>query len=308
MVDNGGHDAIGAGSEGGTRTVLEHGGGDVGVDDEAVGVGISDEANEAKDLLEFGRAFLQQHAGSDCEEGGSDAGPAARKRGRLGILHEDAWQQFTPKVIEERLCMARVRNLGKGGQCRRSRLPARELCLAHCMQKRLKYGRVDGPIPENELRWLLRDAQAREEKTIASLLRTKAAIDDGKLPMQVEAASVAVVAQPSRLDRHWYTRALMWRFALQEYDAVHGGQLGSISELAPEEYRCCLDKVNRYLKKNKVLREIDRQDLVNKDRGPAAASDQGKGRYVLESVSEGALEDYNGVGGGLVHQYYQSEI
>ena len=161
IVDNGKDNAIGAGSEGGTRTVDEHGGGDVGVEDEAVGVGISEEANEAQDLLEFGRAFLQQHAGSDCEEGGSDAGPAARKRGRLGILHEDAWQQFTPKVIEERLCMARVRNLGKGGQCRRSRLPARELCLAHCMQKRLKYGRVDGPIPENELRWLLRDAQVR---------------------------------------------------------------------------------------------------------------------------------------------------
>ena len=169
------------------------------------------------------------------------------KRRRYGEIPEDAWRQFTPSVIDEKLCRARVRNLGKGGQCRSRHLPGRDLCFKHSCQKSLKYGRVTEPIPEREMRGLLREAEKKQEGDITRGLRQKAL---QRVKEEGESHGGEIVqkapARASRQQRHWYTRALMWHFARERFDAAHGGALGSIRELAPEEYRSnpkCLSQI-----------------------------------------------------------------
>ena len=90
----------------------------------------------------------------------------------------------------------------------------------------------------------------------------------------------------------------MRHFARKRFDGAHGGNLGSLRELAPEEYRACLDEVNEYLRLNKAVREAHG---VERDSGPVSVSDQGLGVYSAGDSGAAALEDYNGVDGGKVH-------
>ena len=212
-------------------------------------------------------------------------------------------------MINEDLCLARVRNLGKGGQCRRRRLPAREFCYEHSCKTTLKYGRVTEPIPEKELRWLLRGAELAKDAELSRELRQRAREQE---QAAAPGSSEAVPVRVCRRGRKWYTRSYMWHFAKELFDAAHGGNLGSIRELAPEEYRECLDKVNKYLKDHRALREEvgrghDARSLVDAEKGPVSAADQGLGVYSVSGAGSLALEDYNGVGGGYVHKWYQRE-
>lgn len=63
--------------------------------------------------------------------------------------------KFTPEIIDEELCMARVWGDGKGGQCQFVPETNGELCrlhLAHLRtEKGLAHGRVDGAVPEPKL-------------------------------------------------------------------------------------------------------------------------------------------------------------
>eukprot|EP00930_Biecheleria_cincta_P049705 TRINITY_DN34901_c0_g1_i1.p1 TRINITY_DN34901_c0_g1~~TRINITY_DN34901_c0_g1_i1.p1 ORF type:complete len:362 (-),score=88.61 TRINITY_DN34901_c0_g1_i1:82-1167(-) len=61
------------------------------------------------------------------------------------------WHQFSPSVIDPKLCLARVWKLGEGGQCTR---PQKEqhFCTIHSREERWKiHGRVDGPVPPPKL-------------------------------------------------------------------------------------------------------------------------------------------------------------
>lgn len=61
------------------------------------------------------------------------------------------WSQFSPPVIDPKLCLARVWNLGKGGQCARSQKD-KQFCTRHFREDRWKiHGRVDGPVPASKL-------------------------------------------------------------------------------------------------------------------------------------------------------------
>ena len=153
----------------------------------------------------------------------------------------------------------------------------------------------------------MREAEKTEEKALAKALRARAAERD-EVQAFAEGAGKSTPARPSRQNRHWYTRALMWHFARADHDEAHGGHLGSIAELAAEEYKLCLDKVNRHLKCHKMCREVPGEEFVEKDRGPISAGDQGLGVRALGSTCAPALEDYNGVGGGKVHRYYRREV
>ena len=125
----------------------------------------------AAELADMWRRLASLDAESDAGNAASTQG----KRRRYGAIPDDAWRQFTPSVIDEKLCMARVRNLGKGGQCRSRRLAGRDLCFKHSCQRSLKYGRVTEAIPEKELRWLLREAEKKQEGEVRRALRQKAA-------------------------------------------------------------------------------------------------------------------------------------
>ena len=125
------------------------------------------------------------------------------------------------------------------------------------------------PIPEKELRWLLRGAELAKDAELSRELRERARERE-----QVDApgSSEAVPVRGSRRGRKWYTRSYMWHFARELFDDAHCGNLGSIRELAPEEYRECLDKVNEYLKHHRGLREENQggqgpRSLVDAEKG-----------------------------------------
>ena len=140
----------------------------------------------------------------------------------------------------------------------------------------MKYGRVTEPIPEKELKYLLRDAELAREQEVRKALRQRALERDAEGTQCANSGGV-VAAPASRQQRHWYTRSLMWHIAKKRFDSAHDGNLGSISALAPEEYRACLDAVNTYLKDNKCLREQGGVQTVERDAGPMSAADQGFG-------------------------------
>ena len=72
---------------------------------------------EAERLLQWAQEEL---ARLDAEVVAVESGAGVKRR-RGAPIPADAWRQFTPDVINEDLCLARVKNLGKGGQCRRRR-------------------------------------------------------------------------------------------------------------------------------------------------------------------------------------------
>ena len=269
---------------------------------------VGEQDRSAEDLLRWAQGFLQDSAQVDDAEP-EVAETVGGKRRRYGEIPSDAWRQFTPTRIDDERCLARVRNLGKGGQCRRRRVAGRDLCYSHACEQTLKYGRVTGPIPEKELRWLLREAEKSKENVARKALRQKASEREREEAQRAGGpeAEAAAPVRGSRQKRHWYTRALMWHFARKRFDKAHGGDLGSLRELAPEEYRACLDEVDAYLKQNKFLREASGAQRVDRDCGPASVSDQGLGVYSMSDAGEIALEDYNGVDGGQVHMWYQRE-
>eukprot|EP00928_Gymnodinium_smaydae_P076065 TRINITY_DN5903_c0_g4_i1.p1 TRINITY_DN5903_c0_g4~~TRINITY_DN5903_c0_g4_i1.p1 ORF type:complete len:611 (+),score=129.02 TRINITY_DN5903_c0_g4_i1:66-1835(+) len=81
------------------------------------------------------------------------------------LQEPEQWRRFTPSVILEERCMARVWNGGKGGQCsKRHRRAAgcaaagadADFCWQHSGTGWQVHGRVDGPIPSAKLREFLR--------------------------------------------------------------------------------------------------------------------------------------------------------
>eukprot|EP00927_Polykrikos_kofoidii_P015253 TRINITY_DN16771_c0_g1_i2.p1 TRINITY_DN16771_c0_g1~~TRINITY_DN16771_c0_g1_i2.p1 ORF type:complete len:630 (-),score=111.36 TRINITY_DN16771_c0_g1_i2:157-2046(-) len=72
------------------------------------------------------------------------------------------WHEFTPKVIQPELCMARVWSHGRGGQCTKMRFLGSDLCRNHCdaeQRSMLSHGRCDGPIPFSKLQEFRRAAR-----------------------------------------------------------------------------------------------------------------------------------------------------
>ncbi len=174
---------------------------------------VHEQERSTEGLLKWARQLLEDS--SQADDGESDVASIAEavggKRRRYGEIPADAWRQFTPTVIDDERCLARVRNCGKGGQCRRRRVAGRDLCYDHSCQASLKYGRVTGPIPEKELRWLLREAEKSQENVVRRALRQKAS------EREQGAAQCAGSAQPelaapervARQRRRLYMRSLM---------------------------------------------------------------------------------------------------
>merc|ERR1719374_409171 len=65
-------------------------------------------------------------------------------------------RRYTPDEIDLNLCLARIWNNGKGGQCGRPPHGAGDFCSTHIKQlesnKGLSHGRVDGLVPMAKLR------------------------------------------------------------------------------------------------------------------------------------------------------------
>ena len=73
------------------------------------------------------------------------------------------WRRFTPRVIDESLCMARLWADGLGGQCKQKPCSGSDLCTLHFKQDsagKLKHGRVDGEIPQRKLEEFERKAKS----------------------------------------------------------------------------------------------------------------------------------------------------
>jgi hypothetical protein len=71
----------------------------------------------------------------DAESGDESVG-----RGRFGwrrprkrVLDPDTWKRFTPKDVDPGKCMARIKNLGKGGQCNKVVKPGEDFCEEHAL-------------------------------------------------------------------------------------------------------------------------------------------------------------------------------
>jgi len=63
---------------------------------------------------------------------------------------DEASRRYTPAVIDQAICLARVWNSGTGGQCGRKRT-SDVFCHLHTTKWQV-HGRVDGPVPESKLR------------------------------------------------------------------------------------------------------------------------------------------------------------
>ena len=88
--------------------------------------------------------------------------------------------------------MCRTLNKNLGAQCRHPRLPGTDVCYLHANPRKQKYGRVDGPIPELQLRQFLR----AEEKSYLKAGRQK---QEGGEDTKEESSR-------GRADMQWYTR------------------------------------------------------------------------------------------------------
>merc|ERR1719453_1999021 len=97
---------------------------------------------------------------------------------------------YTPAVIDEKCCMARTWNDGKGGQCTRPRAENSDLCAMHIKQrdseKGLVHGRVDGEVPEKKLEEFKRAAE-KPEKPKREKPAKKASDEKAKAPMKAAA-------------------------------------------------------------------------------------------------------------------------
>ena len=94
---------------------------------------------------------------------GEDPGPAGAGQGG-GAGAEDLWQQFTPTVIDEGKCFARVWGAGRGGQCAKRRLEGKDYCGSHCEAQSRVHGDVRGDIPAPKFRQFLAEAAKRAKR------------------------------------------------------------------------------------------------------------------------------------------------
>ena len=124
----------------------------------------------------------------------------SRRRGRRRwrneqkLVDEAIRKRFTPDIVDEERCLARVENNGRGGQCYAKRLVGSECCGRH--KRSQPYGLVTGAIPSEKVGVLLR----KERQRI------------------VAGGAVGVAQGPRRADEmskrgprlHWYARFYMW--------------------------------------------------------------------------------------------------
>ena len=98
---------------------------------------------------------------SSCDaEAGSRMSESSRGAAAADVDLE--WRRFTPRIVDESKCLARIWAGGRGGQC--SHAPTdRQFCKRHAQQQNQKgwHGTVQGEIPEPKLREFLK--RARQE-------------------------------------------------------------------------------------------------------------------------------------------------
>ena len=176
---------------------------------------------------------------------------------------------FTPEVVDERLCVARIWNLGQGGQCRSAALGQAGLCSTHRKQKLLKLGKVTQEPSYDVLQrfYAFRRAQQQARDTVAK--------------------------PPARRKNRWYTYYHLWRQAELQY----GSQLKSglaVLDLTSNELNHCLQRAHQHL----LMNPGSRQDL-QKDAGPGGVEDL---------FAHGEKCEYNGPGGGKFFKWFSPNI
>jgi hypothetical protein len=224
----------------------------------------SDDSGSGAELAEFERSL--SCFGSDSKK------PWGRERS--GPL----WSKFSPATVDLRKCMAREFNGGLGEQCRSYRV-VEDLCQRHTKCKALKFGRVDGPIPRETLKWFT-------DKDRTRLAR----VEEGE-------------PRKDRRKRRYYMRHWMWEKALLHYGTEDKrragyGALTCVEDLHKEEYEACLDHVEKHLK-DRMARfcgnAVEHGEVfVLRDKGP---------RDYEERNQEWSA--YNGENGGRVFKYYE---
>lgn len=150
--------------------------------------GVADEHARSTAGSEEGVVGAASHQGkrSACGDAGAiptvtgpaDAGQSRRVRSRRSASATEAssaatavdareatsepiWRNFTPAVVDERLCLARTWAQGQGGQCARRRPEGKELCAVHeSCDKWRQHGLVTGPFPEKKLAEFLKAGRA----------------------------------------------------------------------------------------------------------------------------------------------------
>ena len=169
--------------------------------------------------------------------------PGSKRRGRKSKRMEEdnvpehVWKRFTPPVVDEKKCLARMWSGGRGEQCKKVPMPGRAVCGAH--GKSAPHGLVTGAIPYDKLQEFLKAEESA---------RKRAARGEG-----VVAGSRT---RGDRRKRHWYARYLLWAEAERldtEERRAECGPMESIDDLGDAEFTECLERVNKYVGEHRVL-------------------------------------------------------
>ena len=208
-----------------------------------------------------GRSRLSQ---TSAPGDSSDEGVIAGRR-REVFYGEDARtvremdsKEFQPDAVDETRCRALLLNRGYGKlQCRGKPVRGCDLCAKH--SRRLPWGRVTGALSQNVLsRFWRTKLKGRQE------------------------------------DQQWYSRSLMWRFAVEQVPGIE-----FLKDLSDEQYANCLDAVHRTLEHNK------KRDGKKYQRGAGVRSVEDRSR---DDKYGNVREQYNGVGGGQVFKWYTRPV
>ena len=149
--------------------------------------------------------------------------------------------------------MARTRNNFRGGQCPGLRMAGSDLCKSCISIQSLRYGRVDGPLPEAVMPEWVRKADRLDLHMVA---------DTGE-----HAAEQGV----AKRRRSWYSAHYMWVAAQSRVAHVQRHEVHSVAELSNQELKFCLDYVNEYFVKHSVPREFLQRPMAH-SRRPMALS------------------------------------
>eukprot|EP00933_Yihiella_yeosuensis_P064397 TRINITY_DN67768_c0_g1_i1.p1 TRINITY_DN67768_c0_g1~~TRINITY_DN67768_c0_g1_i1.p1 ORF type:complete len:413 (+),score=68.71 TRINITY_DN67768_c0_g1_i1:39-1277(+) len=97
---------------------------------------------------------LQSAQQAPAQDKGIAGGQTQRATSSSSGINPDRWKDFTPRVINERNCLARTWLNGRGGQCEKRPLEGCDYCGIHTNEQ--LHGNVKGPIPEKKLKEFIR--------------------------------------------------------------------------------------------------------------------------------------------------------
>ena len=226
---------------------------------------------------------FEQQPGEDGV--GFESGRRGRRRwGSMQKLVDEAIRKrFTPEIVDEERCLARVESNGRGGQCCAKRQGGTGFCGRHA--KNQPYGLVTGSIPAEKVEVLLRKERRR--------LLAGGGGEAAQGPRRVDET-------PKRGRRlHWYARFYMWlaakRARARGDRAATRGVLRFLEDLWPDEYAEALSMVNESLK-HPGQQQLGGGDAIERDQGPGSAA---------EARERPALAAYNGRKGGQFFRWYE---